>query len=296
MISKSYPVVDEEFKLGYRTQSKWSWKIASAFFFGEVGAGLFFFSVFFNFLAGMIVGWVMVTICKPAALFMHLGQPMRFWRALSNLKRAWISRGFLSNVCFTVFAFIHIADQYYHVLPGPVAVLVVVLAMAASFMVMIYLGFVLSHSSALSLWNTGLMPVISLTYGLLGGVTMLIMLGYVPFLSEHPETLQFLKGLEFCLILACGVLILSWLHGSFYGSDAGKKSVLLLLKEDYAKYFFIYVVCIGLIFTGLLVFFGPVSLAVLLAVAIAELIGDIGLKMLAFKAATYEPVLSPSRI
>lgn len=296
MINKSYPVVNEEFILGYRTQSKWSWKIASAFFFGEVGAGLFFFSVFFNFLAGMIVGWVMVSVCKPAALFMHLGQPLRFWRALSNMKHAWISRGFLSNVCFTVFAFIHIADQFFHVLPGAVSILVVVLAMAASFMVMIYLGFVLSHSSALSLWNTGLMPVISLTYGLLGGVTLLIMLGYVPFLSELPETLHFLKGLEFCLILACGVLVVSWLHGSFYGSDAGRKSVLMLLKNDYAKYFFIFVVCIGLIFTALLVFLGPLSLSVLLAIAIAELVGDIGLKMLAFKAATYAPVLTPSRI
>ncbi len=295
MSSESYPLVRDEFILGYRNQTEWGWKIASAFFFGEVGAGLFFFSAFFDFILGMVIGWFMVTVCKPAPLFMHLGRPLRAWRAIMNLRNSWISRGLLSNASLTAFGFIHIVNQQYGILPESLSTVVFMLALAASFMVMIYLGFVMSYSSALSLWNSGLMPVISLTYGLMGGVTLLILLTHNSFLAGDPMTLAFLKKLEFVLVIACMVMIVSLLHGAAYGSGAGKKSVWLLLKGDYSQYFITFVVFIGIVLTALLIWFGPVSLAVLMTIAIAELVGDIGLKLLLFKAATYEPTLSHSR-
>lgn len=295
-IAKTYDIVGREFKLGFRHQDAWGWKIALAFFFGDVGAGGFFVSACFDYLPGMIVGWILVTFFKPAALFLHLGQPLRFWRAIFNLKSAWISRGVLSAVFCTGFGFIHMVNVAYPILPGALGSLVFFLAMAGSFMVMIYLGFVLSHSPALTLWNTGLMPFICLAYGLMGGVTMTILMGYNSFLAAAPEALKTLKVIELVLVVATFLMLWSLIHGAAYHSDSGKRSVMLLLKGEYAQYFIGYVLVLGLVVVGLLTYIGSVTLTVLLTIAIAELIGDIGLKILLFKTALYEPPLSRSLV
>lgn len=294
--AKTYDIVGNEFKLGFRHQDTWSWKIAFAFFFGDVGAGGFFISAFYDYLPGMILGWILVTFFKPGALLMHLGQPLRFWRAIFNLKSAWISRGVLGAVFCTGFGFIHMVNVAYNILPAALGSLVFFLAMAGCFLVMIYLGYVLSHSPALTLWNTGLMPFICLAYGLMGGVTMTILMGYNSFLAASPDALQLLKTIELILIVATFLMLLSLIHGAAYHSDSGNKSVLLLLKGKYAKYFIGYVMFLGLVVVGLLAYIGPVQITILLAIAIAELIGDIGLKILLFKTALYEPPISHSRI
>ncbi len=295
MNSKVYQMVGDEFELGYRHQEYWGWTIALAFFFGEVGAGFFFISAFFNFNLGMIAGWLMVSVCKPAALFMHLGQPFRAWRAIMGIKSSWISRGLASSIIYTGFGAIHILNQYQNFLPESLATPVFAIAMLGCIGVMIYLGFVLSYSPSIPLWDSGLMPIISLTYGLLGGVTLVLLFGYPTFLAQSPETIKLLKALELGLVLFCAVILASFLHGAAYGSDAGMKSVLLLLKEDFAKYFISSVIVIGIVFTILLINMAPVSFAALLTIAVAELIGDIGLKILLFKAGAYQPAVSHAR-
>jgi len=295
MYSKAYDLVGDEFQLGYRHQDLWGWKIAFAFFFGEVGTGLFFFSAFYDFMLGMAVGWFMAAVCKPIALFMHLGVPLRFWRAIMGLRNSWISRGVFFTIFFTGFGFIHMVNLHFKILPEFLSSLVFIVAMLGCLGVMIYLGFVLSYSPAISLWNSGLMPIISLIYGLLGGVTMVILFGYKTFLAEAPETLQLLKALEIGLVLFCLVTILSLLHGAAYASDAGRKSVQLLLKEKFACWFIPFVLLIGIVATGLLAYIGPVTFSVILLIAIAELMGDIGLKILLFKAGVFEPIMSHSQ-
>jgi formate-dependent nitrite reductase membrane component NrfD len=295
MYANVYKVVGDEFELGFRHQDLWGWKIAFAFFFGEVGTGFFFFSAIYDYMPGMAIGWVMAAVLKPIALFMHLGVPIRFWRAIMGLRNSWISRGVFFTIFFTGFGFIHMVNQYYAIVSGPLATLIYGVAMLGCLGVMIYLGFVLSYSPAISLWNSGLMPIISLIYGLLGGVTLFILFGYNTFLANNPETLNMLKALELGLVLFCLVSILCFLHGAAYGSDAGRKSVQLLLKEKFAKWFIPFVILIGLVLTGLLAYIGPITFVVLLLIAIAELIGDIGLKILLFKAGTFEPSISHSR-
>ena len=295
MNSNAYRIVGEEFEVGFRHQDLWGWKIAFAFFFGEVGAGFFFFSAIYDYMPGMIIGVFMASVLKPIALLMHLGVPTRFWRAIMGLGNSWISRGVAFTMIYTGFGFIHIVNHYFPIISGPLATLVLVLAMIGCLGVMIYLGFVLSYSPAITLWASGLMPVISLLYGFMGGVTLTILFGYNSFLAENPEALNLLKALELGLVLACFVMILSFLHGAAYESDAGMKSVQLLLKEKFAKWFIPAVIVIGLVFTGLLAYIGPVTFAILLTIAICELIGDIGLKILLFKAGTFEPTISHSR-
>lgn len=296
MSSNIYDIVGDEFKVGYRRQTAWGWKIAIAFFFGDVGAGTFFVSAFYDFMPGLIFGWILTTFCKPAALLMHLGRPERFWRAVINLKSAWISRGVLGAILFTGFGFFHMINLKWAIFPPALGGLVYFLAMAGCFIVMIYLGYLLSHSPAISLWSSGLMPLISLVYGLMGGVTMTLLFGVNSFLAENAAALHFLKTAELCLILITFVMLLSMLHGVAYQSRSGMAAVMQLLLGEYARWFLGYVVLIGIIGAGLLAFTGSISIFVLLLVAIMELIGDIGLKIVLFKSALYAPPLSHSTV
>lgn len=296
MTARTYDIVGDEFKVGYRRQEAWGWKIAIAFFFGDVGAGTFFVSAFYDFLPGLVLGWLLTSFCKPAALMMHLGRPERFWRAVVNLRSAWISRGVMGAILFTGFGFLHMVNLKWAVFTPALGNLVYVLAMVGCFVVMIYLGYVLSHSPAIQLWSSGLMPLISLIYGLMGGVTMTLLLGVKTFLADNPEALHFLKTTEFCLIVLTFIMILSMLHGVAYRSRAGMATVVQLLMGPYRNWFLGYVVLVGIIGAGLLALTGSVSIFVLLLVAIMELIGDIGLKIVLFKSALYSPPLSHSTV
>ncbi len=295
MLSDSYEIVGEEFKVGYRRQEYWGWRIATAFFFGEVGAGLFLVSAFYNFMTGMLIGWGLVTVCKPTALFMHLGKPLRAWRAIMHLSSSWISRGLCGSIIFTGFGGAHMLNLKYHIVGGFAASLLFVLAMLGCLVVLFYLGFVLSYSAAIPLWDTGLMPIFSISYGLLGGVTLVLLFGHDHFLATGGHTYEVLKAMELGLILFCGVTLASFLHGAAYGPSAGRKAVVLLLKDRFAIWFIPFVVVIGIVLTALLSAFGPDTLVVLLLVAIAELIGDLGVKILLFKTGLYEPVMAHSR-
>jgi formate-dependent nitrite reductase membrane component NrfD len=295
MTSKTFPIVGEEFVLGFRPQTEWSWKIAFAFFFGELGCGLFFISAFYDFLLGMIVGWVLVTVAKPVALMLHLGQPQRFWRAIMGLGNSWISRGVLASILLGGFGGAHIINLYFHIVGGGLATLIMVVAMLACLVVMVYLGFVLSYSPSIALWGSGIMPIISLTYALLGGVTLVIILGHNGFLASAPQTLATLKSFELGLVLFAGVVMVSFLHGAAYSSEAGKKSVALLLKQDFAKWFITLVLVVGILVAALLAYMGASSFTGILAVAVAELVGDFTLKILIFKAGLYEPAIGHSR-
>ncbi len=296
MNSRTYDIVGDEFKVGYRKQDAWGWKIAIAFFFGDVGAGTFFVSGFYDYMPGLIFGWILTTFCKPTALMMHLGRPERFWRAIFNLKTAWISRGVMGAILFTGFGFFHMINLNYNLFGPFLGGIVFVLAMAGCFIVMIYLGYVLSHSPSIALWSSGLMPMISLIYGLMGGVTMTLLFGSKSFLAANPTALSFLKTAELALILITFVMIASMLHGVAYRSGTGMATVLQLLFGEYSKWFLVYVVLIGTIGAGLLALTNSMAVFVLLLIAIMELIGDIGLKIVLFKSALYSPPLSHSAI
>lgn len=289
MDTRAYEIGGDDFRLNtYRHQEYWSWKIAFAFFFGDVGGGLFLFSSFYEFHLGMLLGWIMVTVFKPIALFMHLGKPARFWRAAMNPGKSWITRGLLASVLFSGFGFIHLVNSYYAILPAAVSAVIYWIAILSSIGVIIYLGFVLSYSPSIRLWNTGLMPIMCLNYGFLGGVTLLILLG----MSQlDAQALHLLKALELTFVLFGLVLMASFLHGVAYSSNAGRESVRLLLSQKYAPWFIGAVIIVGFVLTGLLIMLDSLSLTILLTIAVAELIGDIGFKMVLFKGATYEPVM-----
>lgn len=293
MHSRHFMNEEEDFKVGPRMQKAWGTHIATAFFFGEAGAGLYFVSQFFDFTLGMTLALLMVLIGKGGGHALHLGQPMRGWRAFAKVGSSWISRGLLAIVVFVGTGALHVLNLNATFLPQALSVLVSIVAVLACLVIMVYQGFAMSHSSAITLWSTGLMPVASLTYALLNGVLLTLVLGYnTPLLTDHPEIFQLLQAAAIALMLYGLVMVLSLLHGAKYGSEGGQKSVELLLRGAFAGWFIPVVILLGFVVSALFMSFAPRSLFSMIAVAGTELTGYYAFRVLMFKVATYDPVMT----
>ena len=128
----------------------------------------------------------------------------------------------------------------------------------------------------------------------MGGVTIAIFMSSFGAFQNILNTGQMnaLENLERGLIIANFVMIVIYLLTLTYSVNTAKESVHLIVKEKYAVVFWLGVVFIGLV----VIFLIPVvvathSLAILLFVAICELIGDYCILFLLLRSGVYSPLM-----
>jgi formate-dependent nitrite reductase membrane component NrfD len=290
--ARDLPIVGDSFNVGYRFQRYWDTPMANAFFFGELGAGLFLVSLLFDFTTGMLAGLLTTGILKTYFHLSHMGVPAKSWRAIIRPDRSWISRGLMGIVCMIGFGGLHLLLTWSGASGSAIAGLVKLAAGAAALVVMTYQGFAMSHSTAISLWNTGLMPVSSLVYAATAGVLTTLVLGWGGFLAADLDARALLAKVALGLLVVVAVILLSLLHGAHHGSAGGRKSVELLTRELYAKWFYGVIWAAGLIVPALLLgSAGGSYLAVLLA-TLGMLAGYYAFRVLIFKAGVFEPIMN----
>jgi len=279
----------DSFVLGYRFQNYWDFHMATAFFFGELGAGLFLISLYFGFVPGMVLGLLCTGVGKPYYHMSHMGVPMKSWRAILRPDRSWISRGLMGIVVFVPCGALVVLDALFGWSGGGMlGKLVQFVAVAAALLVMTYQGFAMSHSSAIALWNSGLMPVASLVYALTSGAAVTLALNL------------FFKGIDpllisNVLIALVGVtllVLLSLLHATYHGTVGARQSLELLTRGRFAKPFLSVVFGAGVVLPILaLWFFGASTIMGLLA-AVGVVAGFYAFRLLIFKAGVFEPQIS----
>jgi formate-dependent nitrite reductase membrane component NrfD len=296
---KARMIVVHDFRNTFHTQREWSWLIALAFFLGELGAGLFLVSLWLDFFWGAVVGWLVIVVGKSAAHLIYLGRFERFWRMILNPGTSWIARGLIA-----IAAFVIVGGIYWLVLPGwiPLGIgstgfwVIKVLAALLAFFILAYDGFVMNSSPAIPFWNTTLLPVLCVTYGLLGGSTFaLLMLSYG--LGQTAVGMGVLEQVEVGLIVANLLIVPIYLLSVQYGSQAARESVYLLVRRQYAPYFWGLVLFVGLIVTLILVVYFTLAplLGILIGAAIAEIIGDYFIRFVLLRGGVYSlPVTLPS--
>jgi len=295
---KSLALSGEELTDSFRSQKEWAWLIAFAFFSGEVGAGLFFLSMLYGHAMGAAIGLAIVAVCKNGAHLLYLGKPLRFWRAVAHPQSSWISRGLIALGVFMVFGFLAVLSQFSatswtifatDTLVGRTIWLVAVLS---ALILMIYDGLVMAYPPSIALWHTPFVPVLCLTYSLLGGATVLLFLVHLG-LGTASVDMHSLAPMELALIIANLLLLLAYLVTRLRARAAAREAVLLLSKGRYALPFVGGVIVVGLL--GTLVFSLFFSLThlffFLYLVAAAELIGDFLLRFSLLKAGVFSPVL-----
>ncbi len=277
-------------KVGYRFQRYWDNSMAYAFFCAEVGAGLFFVSMLLGSIPGMIIGLIPVATGKPYFHLAHMGVPMRSWRAMLRPDRSWISRGLLGLGAFIgaggLLVLCLLFGESFGVAPDSFVVTALkFLAGAFCLVTMTYQGIAMSHSSAIAIWNSAILPLASLLYSLLTGVSVLRLI-----LSA--EGAADLVQLQLLLILAVGMMHLMLVHAAWHGTPGARTSIELLLQTNYSKWFWGLTVIAGIVVPAVLLLVAPEPMIVNLIACLGILAGFMAWRILIFKIGVYEPILS----
>lgn len=284
------------FKSGYRFQKYWDTPMATAFFCGETGAGLFIISMLMDFLPGIILGLLITGVGKTFFHLTHMGVPGKAWRAMLRPDRSWISRGLWGIIFFVGFGSIHVLGMLFNVVPAGLEPAVYMLAIAGAMVVVTYQGFAMSHSTAISFWSTGLMPVSSMLYGLLMGASLVLLLNAFGFSISSPEYISMVGLAQVILIIAVQICLFSLLHGAKNGSKGAAQSYVLLTKDFLARPFLFGVVGVGGLVPLLILLFIPTNFITSLIVTGCVMVGFYLFRLLIFKAGVLDPILSPADI
>lgn len=301
MATRDFPIVGDSLALGYRFQRHWNQSMANAFFFGELGAGIFLAAFLYGSVVGMIVGVLITAILKTYFHLSHMGVPERSWRAILRPDRSWISRGAISIVIFTGAAILYIVlgrlgllgwlgledSAFGQGLLWVAQWVAVVFAMV----VMVYHGFAIADSSSISFWNTGMMPVSSFSYSFLSGLAVTMNLdpqaGAVAVGMMPPIHSAVLIALVLTMIILAAML-----QAANRGAPGARKSLRLLLREGpYIKGFYGLVLLAGLVLPFALLLLQPSRIGDLL-IALGVLAGYYTFRSLVFKVGLYDPIIS----
>jgi formate-dependent nitrite reductase membrane component NrfD len=292
-MSKIMSIVGNEYVLGFRKQVEWAGLIATAFFFGKIGAGLFMMSVFTHSRPGMLIGLMIVLGGKGGAHLLFLGQPWRFWRGMARPQTSWVARGLWAMTFMTAFGGAALALPKESPLFMPLAIT----AACFAFIVAVYDGFLLTSSNAIPIWNTSLMPVMCMFYAFLGGTTLTLFLAHFGVIQLAIAG-DLLTNIETVLLAVNLAIVFLYLLTTVNAGGAGKQSFDLLVKGPYAVPFFSLAIGLGLVFTLIMTVFagshaGP---GVVAMVTVADLIGHYLIFYLLLRVGVFKPVIGLLKI
>jgi formate-dependent nitrite reductase membrane component NrfD len=163
-------------------------------------------SQIFDYTIGLIVGYLLVVVCKNGAHLLASSKPFRAMGVLRKPGTSWISRGAYSIFLFAVLGLVDIGLRT-GVIGGDNAMLaqvVTIFTAIAAFFIMAYVGFVFAEARIIGFWNSPVVPVIIIAYSFCMGYALLLVLA--PF-TQHQFDFPAIAG-QFLLTLAVTALLI----------------------------------------------------------------------------------------
>jgi formate-dependent nitrite reductase membrane component NrfD len=305
-ISAKYEQLIADLRQDFRPQREWGegrglFLVIGHFLVG-VAAGCWLFGLLFNYLPGLIAGFLLAGAGGLAHLA-FLGRPERAWKMVRHVRTAWISRGFIGLTLFLAGAVLYLPPLLFAAWPWGVASAIGwlgwLMAAAGMIILMVYMGFVYSASKGIPFWNSPLHPLLYMTYALRGGVAALLVTMAVLGAADQ-EMAERLITIWIAITALVIVLFALELQGALTGGNAAARhSVRELLAGRFAIYFYGGTLLLGLLVPLALVSgkLAPLSLAVLAAVGLFSALGDFFMKYTTIRAGIYAPLdLRPARM
>lgn len=268
-----------------------------AFFFIELGAGMYFVSIFLGSLWGMVIGFLITIIIGGGFHLLYLGKPLRFWRILwsSGWRTSWVSRGLIFITLFIVIGALHISLYLWSGsdAASPLGILMYIM----SFLCIIYGGFAMNYINAIPLWNTPLLPVLYVVSGLWGGSGLAM---GVALTTGSIAMMAMVEAWIRILLISFILLVVIYLWTIRYGMAAAKQSISEILRGYLSPFFYIGVVLIGIIVPLAVVIYafikgiGSVPVYLLIIAIVFELIGDLCIRYCILRGGLYAPLVSSS--
>jgi len=262
-----------------------------AFFFIQLGGGMFCVSSVFGILLGEFLGWLICAVLGGGLHLLHLGHPMRFYRMVLRPQTSWVSRGLIFMVTFLILGGLQMIFQ----LRGISSLALLVIADIFAFLTVIYGGFAMNCINGIPFWNSALLPILYAVASFLGGaeLSMIVLLNS----SVSRQTVLGIQELSRGLLAAFIVILPTYLIAARYGFPSGKASVNEIVRGRSWLLFWVVVVFLGLVVpigvaTYSLVFGSEEISLILLYLSIAfELLGDLALRYLILKNGFYNPLV-----
>lgn len=254
-----------------------------AFFFTEIGAGLYFISLFYQYQPGFILGWLIALILGGGVHILYLGNPFRAWRMLMKPQTSELSRGMWIIGFFAVAGFIQMVTSNYGPIFNVIMGITTLLIISHGFMTM-------NVIRALPAWSSTMVIPLSIISGVWIGCQIF---QFMLAVSGNPIAQSFEIWAEILLIVYF-VSVLAYVWGTFHSSETAGESIALMLKGDLAKYFYGGVVLIGFVLPLLITFkmWGGDINAALIFIRLALIFaGDLAMRYIIMKSAMYQPLI-----
>ncbi len=263
-----------------------------AFFFSEVGAGIYFMSLFYNFVFGYIFGWLMTLVLGGIIHLKYLGNPKNAWRILLKPKTSELSRGMWVIVFYAIFGFVQIASSLFGVFPWAGGLLFK-LIMGIICLMLIMHGFATMYVvRAIPSWHSSIVLPLSLISGIWVGSQFVEF--FFTISGKNAHALEIWSRV-FLFVYICFIVMYLW--STMKESETAEFSIKELIKGVYSEIFYIGVVGIGIIVPLLLtivMWSGPNFVFVFLRLVFV-FFGDMILRYSIMKSAYYTPLVTPTR-
>ncbi len=265
-----------------------------AFFFSEIGAGVYMVSLFLGYWIGCLTGWLCCALLGGVLHLAYLGKPGRAWRAILRPASSELSRGIILMGLFLVLG----AFQLIIGLNGAGSFLFKIVLGILAFFVITHGFMTLSFIRALSFWNSAILPVLSLASGLWVGSQVAAALTMA---SNGDVFLGTLEPIARWFLFSYILLAIFYLWNARHGSLASKRSFVALWSRDLAVIFYPGVVLAAFVVPVMITLYlweKPVHIphTLLWLRILFVIVGDMALRFCIMKAARYVPLINSNII
>lgn len=255
-----------------------------AFFFSEIGAGLYFVSLFYEFKAGLILGWLITLVLGGIIHVLYLGNPLRAWRMIMKPNTSELSRGVWVIGIFAVLGFLQILSGSFNIVFNCIMGIACLLIISHGFATM-------NVIRALPAWSSNMVLPLSVISGVWLGQQILQFMVAVSGSAALASGMEVWAEVFFFAYFLC---ILLYVWGTYHSSEIGKESIKMQVSGEISKISLIGVGGLGivlpLIFT--LIMWGGDTNGVLIFLRLASVFaGDLAMRYVIMKSAVYKPLI-----
>lgn len=284
----------------FRPQRQWTegqgLYLIWAFFFSGVGAGTWLVStpLVFNSLAGMVIGFLLLTAASGVAHLAFLGRPLRVWRMITHVRTSWLSRGLLGMLLFSTSGLLYLIPMFGLAVPWSTASTfgeaMLVVSIVSALWTSAYKGFVFGAARGIPFWNSPILPPVFIGYAFRSGLAVLLVIAA---LSGDVVGLHAVETTKLWVVVSAAAIVLFYVWIMKDSGVAAQRSVQELLRGRVSLAFYLGTVTAGILIPvvgGSLAFFTELPRSAVGIIGTASLIGDFYITYTIAKAGIYAPL------
>ena len=264
-----------------------------AFFFSEIGAGIYFVSLFLNLPPGWLFGWLLTLVVGGGVHIAYLGKPQRGILMLLKPAKSELSRGLWVMVCFALAGFFQVAPVLFPGLPWTGTDTILKVIMGILCILLMTHGFLtMSVIRAIPLWNTSMMIPLSVVSGIWVGSQIVVIISVLATKDVNLAEIWARWSL-FGLMVSLGI----FMQGALQSTTAARASIMSILAGEWSTPFYVGVVGIGMVIPLIITLaiwgtdMGSVNLGILLVRGVCVVTSDLMLRYAIMKNAYYSPLI-----